>query len=64
RVVHVQGVVRHLVGVAVHAHAHVARLDHLVDAEIKKSGGTAVGDDPAKVLGDLQKKAEQIAANQ
>ncbi|GAB2331225.1 extracellular solute-binding protein [Streptomyces variabilis] len=35
-----------------------------VSAEIKKSGGTAVGEDPAKVLGDLQKKAEQIAANQ
>lgn len=35
-----------------------------VSAEIKKSGGTAVGDDPAKVLGDLQKKAEQALANQ
>jgi multiple sugar transport system substrate-binding protein len=35
-----------------------------VSAEIKKSGGTAVGDDPAKVLGDLQKKAEQAVADQ
>ncbi|TWD29232.1 carbohydrate ABC transporter substrate-binding protein (CUT1 family) [Streptomyces sp. T12] len=35
-----------------------------VSAEIKKSGGTAVGEDPAKVLGDLQKKAEQALANQ
>ncbi|MDN3267243.1 extracellular solute-binding protein [Streptomyces sp. MA15] len=35
-----------------------------VSAEIKKSGGTAVEEDPAEVLGDLQKKAEQIAAGQ
>ncbi|ATW51893.1 ABC transporter substrate-binding protein [Streptomyces peucetius subsp. caesius ATCC 27952] len=35
-----------------------------VSAEIKKSGGTAVSDDPAKVLGDLQKKAEQAVADQ
>ncbi|WP_431985870.1 extracellular solute-binding protein [Streptomyces griseoflavus] len=35
-----------------------------VSAEIKKSGGTAVGEDPAKVLGDLQKKAEQATADQ
>ncbi|MGW2930047.1 extracellular solute-binding protein [Streptomyces fungicidicus] len=34
-----------------------------VSAEIKKSGGTAVGDDPAKVLGDLQRKAEQAVAD-
>lgn len=34
-----------------------------VSAEIKKSGGTAVSDDPAKVLGDLQKKAEQAVAD-
>ncbi|MFJ6217033.1 extracellular solute-binding protein [Streptomyces sp. NPDC092296] len=35
-----------------------------VSAEIKKSGGTAVKDDPAQVLGALQKKAEQAVANQ
>ncbi|WP_405860905.1 extracellular solute-binding protein [Streptomyces sp. NBC_00090] len=34
-----------------------------VSAEIKKSGGTAVND-PAKVLGELQKKAEAAAADQ
>ncbi|WP_455428696.1 extracellular solute-binding protein [Kitasatospora indigofera] len=34
-----------------------------VSAEIKKSIGTAVKDDPAKVLGDLQKKAEAAAAD-
>ncbi|MFI8966354.1 extracellular solute-binding protein [Streptomyces sp. NPDC053493] len=34
-----------------------------VSAEIKKSGGTAV-DDPAKVLGELQKKAEAAVADQ
>ncbi|WP_441249293.1 extracellular solute-binding protein [Kitasatospora sp. McL0602] len=34
-----------------------------VSAEIKKSGGTAVSGDPAKVLGDLQKKAEAAAAD-
>lgn len=34
-----------------------------VSAEIKKSGGTAVKDDPAQVLGDLQKKAEDAVAN-
>ncbi|WP_441246928.1 extracellular solute-binding protein [Kitasatospora sp. McL0602] len=34
-----------------------------VSAEIKKSGGSAVKDDPAKVLGDLQKKAQAAAAN-
>lgn len=35
-----------------------------VSAEIKKSGGTAVGKDPAGVLGNLQKKAEQAVADQ
>ncbi|MEV4616951.1 extracellular solute-binding protein [Kitasatospora sp. NPDC049258] len=35
-----------------------------VSAEIKKSVGTAVKDDPAKVLADLQKKAKDAAANQ
>ncbi|MFE2722249.1 extracellular solute-binding protein [Kitasatospora sp. NPDC059327] len=34
-----------------------------VSAEIKKSGGTAVND-PAKVLGELQKKAEAAVSNQ
>ncbi|MGV9270533.1 extracellular solute-binding protein [Kitasatospora sp. NPDC003701] len=34
-----------------------------VSAEIKKSGGTAVTD-PAKVLGELQKKAEAAVSNQ
>ncbi|GAA2135588.1 extracellular solute-binding protein [Kitasatospora kazusensis] len=34
-----------------------------VSAEIKKSGGTAVSGDPAKVLGDLQKKAEAAVAD-
>ncbi|AXI78220.1 extracellular solute-binding protein [Peterkaempfera bronchialis] len=34
-----------------------------VSAEIKKSGGTAIKDDPAKVLGDLQKKAEDAVAD-
>ncbi|WP_455358252.1 extracellular solute-binding protein [Streptomyces sp. SYSU K21746] len=34
-----------------------------VSAEIKKSGGTAVND-PAKVLGELQKKAEGAVADQ
>ncbi|MEU6058941.1 extracellular solute-binding protein [Streptomyces sp. NPDC047097] len=34
-----------------------------VSAEIKKSGGSAVKDDPAAVLGDLQKKAEAAAAD-
>lgn len=34
-----------------------------VSAEIKKSGGTAVSD-PAKVLGELQKKAEDTVSDQ
>ncbi|MGW8994986.1 extracellular solute-binding protein [Streptomyces zhihengii] len=34
-----------------------------VSAEIKKSGGTAVGGDAEKVLGELQKKAEDAAAD-
>lgn len=34
-----------------------------VSAEIKKSGGSAIAGDPAKVLGDLQKKAEAAAAD-
>ncbi|MEV4616711.1 extracellular solute-binding protein [Kitasatospora sp. NPDC049258] len=34
-----------------------------VSAEIKKSIGTAVSGDPAKVLGDLQKKAQDAAAD-
>lgn len=34
-----------------------------VSAELKKSIGTAVAGDPAKVLGDLQKKARDAAAN-
>ena len=34
-----------------------------IEAEIKKSGGTAVKDDPAQVLGALQKKAEGAVAN-
>ena len=33
-----------------------------VSAQIKKTGGTAVKDDPKKVFGDLQKKAEQAAS--
>ncbi|MGW0698941.1 extracellular solute-binding protein [Streptomyces sp. NPDC002867] len=36
----------------------------IVSAEIKKSGGTAVSGDPAKVLGELQKKAEDAVADQ
>ena len=35
----------------------------VVSAEIKKSGGNAVKENPAKVLGELQKKAEDAAAN-
>ncbi|WP_258020909.1 extracellular solute-binding protein [Streptomyces anatolicus] len=35
----------------------------LVSAEIKKTGGKAVVDDPKQVLGDLQKKAESAAAD-
>ncbi|MGP3986855.1 extracellular solute-binding protein [Streptomyces sp. 3N207] len=35
----------------------------VVSAEIKKSGGKAAKEDPEKVLGDLQKKAEEAAAN-
>ncbi|WP_327321179.1 extracellular solute-binding protein [Streptomyces sp. NBC_01210] len=35
-----------------------------VSAEIKKTIGTAVGDDPAKVLGALQKKAEDAVSNE
>ncbi|MFE3499773.1 extracellular solute-binding protein [Kitasatospora sp. NPDC059160] len=34
-----------------------------VSAEIKKSVGSAVAGDPAKVLGDLQKKAQDAVAN-
>lgn len=34
----------------------------VVSAEIKKTGGKAVSDDPKAVLGDLQKKAESAAA--
>ncbi|MFF2078956.1 extracellular solute-binding protein [Kitasatospora sp. NPDC058162] len=34
-----------------------------VSAEIKKSVGSAVSGDPAKVLGDLQKKAQDAVAN-
>ncbi|WP_224058343.1 extracellular solute-binding protein [Streptomyces kanamyceticus] len=34
----------------------------LVSAEIKKTGGKAVSDDPKQVLGDLQKKAESAEA--
>ncbi|MER6394823.1 extracellular solute-binding protein [Kitasatospora sp. NPDC001603] len=34
-----------------------------VSAEMKKTIGTAVKEDPAKVLGDLQKKAEAAAAD-
>ncbi|MCX4751572.1 extracellular solute-binding protein [Kitasatospora sp. NBC_01287] len=34
-----------------------------VSAAIKKSGGTAVTGDPAKVLGDLQKQAQDAASN-
>ncbi|MEV7927947.1 extracellular solute-binding protein [Kitasatospora sp. NPDC088779] len=34
-----------------------------VSAELKKSIGTAVAGDPAKVLGDLQKKARDAVAN-
>ncbi|MET9735621.1 extracellular solute-binding protein [Streptomyces sp. NPDC006458] len=36
----------------------------VVSAEIKKSGGTAVSSDPAKVLGALQEKAHQAVADQ
>lgn len=36
----------------------------VVSAEIKKSGGTAVSGDPAKVLGELQKKAQDAVADQ
>jgi multiple sugar transport system substrate-binding protein len=36
----------------------------IVSAEIKKSGGTAVSGDPAKVLGELQKKAEAAVTDQ
>ncbi|MCX2970886.1 MULTISPECIES: extracellular solute-binding protein [Streptomyces] len=35
-----------------------------VSARIKRSGGTAVSEDPKKVLGDLQQQAEQIVADQ
>ncbi|MFI6151246.1 extracellular solute-binding protein [Kitasatospora sp. NPDC051170] len=35
-----------------------------VSAEMKKSVGGAVSSDPAKVLGDLQKKAQDAVANQ
>ncbi|WP_431782492.1 extracellular solute-binding protein [Streptomyces chumphonensis] len=35
-----------------------------VSAEIKQSGGTAVAGDPAEVLGDLQRKAEDIVSDQ
>lgn len=35
----------------------------VVSAEIKKSGGKAVSDDPGKVLGELQQKAEDTAAD-
>lgn len=35
----------------------------VVSAEIKKSGGKAVSDDPGKVLGELQGKAEDAAAD-
>ncbi|MGR8007552.1 hypothetical protein [Streptomyces hypolithicus] len=34
----------------------------VVSAEMKKTGGKAVSDDPKTVLGDLQKKAEAAAA--
>ncbi|MEU7580399.1 extracellular solute-binding protein [Streptomyces sp. NPDC041068] len=34
----------------------------VVSAEMKKTGGKAVSDDPKTVLGDLQKKAESAAA--
>lgn len=34
----------------------------VVSAEMKKTGGKAVSDDPKQVLGDLQKKAETAAA--
>ncbi|MGW4895816.1 extracellular solute-binding protein [Kitasatospora sp. NPDC004240] len=34
-----------------------------VSAELKKGIGSAVADDPAKVLGDLQKKAQDAVAN-
>ncbi|GAA2083123.1 extracellular solute-binding protein [Streptomyces albiaxialis] len=35
----------------------------VVSAEMKKTGGKAAQEDPKKVLGDLQKKAEEAAAN-
>jgi multiple sugar transport system substrate-binding protein len=35
----------------------------VVSAEMKKTGGKAVSDDPKSVLGDLQKKAEAAAAD-
>ncbi|WP_051711801.1 extracellular solute-binding protein [Streptomyces sp. NRRL S-350] len=35
----------------------------IVSAELKKSVGSAVSGDPAKVLGDLQKKAQDAVAN-
>ncbi|MFI7319183.1 extracellular solute-binding protein [Streptomyces venezuelae] len=35
----------------------------VVSAEMKKTGGKAVSDDPKQVLGDLQKKAESAAAD-
>ncbi|WP_326687407.1 MULTISPECIES: extracellular solute-binding protein [unclassified Streptomyces] len=35
----------------------------VVSAEMKKTGGKAVQEDPKKILGDLQKKAEEAASN-
>ncbi|NGO67045.1 extracellular solute-binding protein [Streptomyces sp. SB3404] len=35
----------------------------VISAEMKKSGGKAAQEDPKKVLGDLQKKAEDAVAN-
>ncbi|WP_181860846.1 extracellular solute-binding protein [Streptomyces diacarni] len=35
----------------------------IVSAEMKKTGGKAAKEDPKKILGDLQKKAEEAAAN-
>ncbi|MFJ6750174.1 ABC transporter substrate-binding protein [Streptomyces sp. NPDC091266] len=35
----------------------------VISAEIKKTGGKAVSDNPQQVLGDLQKKAESAAAD-
>ncbi|MEU5686164.1 extracellular solute-binding protein [Streptomyces venezuelae] len=35
----------------------------VVSAEMKKTGGKAVSDDPKQILGDLQKKAESAAAD-